>query len=126
MGIRCKIGKREKDGTIRAIYCFHYGHPGSVGKILNSYYNTSEKINTLLSFGDLSILGIQPKAMEATNMSLLGFADTNDEGFPIFCHRAAINEPAEKFKNRNSYLNSFGDASYYYIFENNNWTSIKK
>lgn len=46
--------KRENGG--KTIYCHWDGYPSNNGKILKKHYNTQEKVDELLSMGNLSIL----------------------------------------------------------------------
>lgn len=62
MSTRCMIGKLEKD-VIKAIYCHFDGYiKGGVGELLKEYYSTKDKLDTLLSLGDISYLGSEPKS----------------------------------------------------------------
>lgn len=55
MSTRSFIGKKEKDGSVRAIYCHFDGD--YVGSILKEHYLDQEKIHSLLDLGDLSSIG---------------------------------------------------------------------
>ena len=57
MSTRSIIGKVEKDGTIKHIYCHWDGYPSNNGAILVGHWNDSEKIDALLQLGSLSKLG---------------------------------------------------------------------
>lgn len=55
------IGFRNKDKTIRFIYCHHDGYiKNGVGETLVKHYSDPETINKLLDLGDLSALGTEP------------------------------------------------------------------
>ena len=56
MGTRSRIGKKLDDGTIMHCYCHYDGYPEGVGKTLEMHYKDIEKIEELLSFGDISCL----------------------------------------------------------------------
>ncbi len=57
MSVRSYIGKLNKDGTIKAIYCHYDGEPDHNGEILECCYQDTRTINRLLSLGGLSSLG---------------------------------------------------------------------
>ena len=57
MGTRSVIGKMNKDGSIDFIHCHWDGYPDYNGIILHeAYLGNNEKIDKLLSLGDLSSL----------------------------------------------------------------------
>lgn len=56
MSTRSCIGARCKDGKTRSVYCHYDGYLGHVGLILFNEYNTQEKIEELLSHGEIDSL----------------------------------------------------------------------
>jgi hypothetical protein len=100
MSTRCLIGI-EDEKTIIFIYCHHDGYPEGVGKYLKEYYNNEEIIKKLLSLGAISGLEntIERTAKEAYN-----------DGDDI---RAA--------HSRKDFVESQGDANYYYLWKNDKW-----
>lgn len=47
-----------KDGTIyRDVYCHNDGYLSNNGFLLKNFYNTVERVNSLIELGDLSYLG---------------------------------------------------------------------
>ena len=56
MGTRSIIAKRDGD-AVRAIYCHWDGYPSGVGATLLEHYQDPEKIDRLLTLGDISGLG---------------------------------------------------------------------
>lgn len=57
MSTHSNIGIINADGSVLTIYCHSDGYPSGVGKILREHYNTEDAVRTLLSLGDLSVLG---------------------------------------------------------------------
>ena len=57
MGTRSNITRENADGSFDSIYCHWDGYPSHNGRILLEHYTDAEKINELLSLGDLSSLG---------------------------------------------------------------------
>ena len=57
MATRSSIARKNEDGTVTAIYCHWDGYPSHNGRILENYYKVPLKLDTLLSLGDVSILG---------------------------------------------------------------------
>ena len=61
MSTRSNIGIIGINGEIRQIYCHCDGYLAHNGKILIQHYNTTEKVESLLALGDLSVLGETPE-----------------------------------------------------------------
>lgn len=60
MSTRSKIAIRRKDGSLQGIYCHFDGYLGYVGEILEKFYDTTEKVEELISLGNLTKLGFKP------------------------------------------------------------------
>ena len=56
MATRSRIGLMLEDGTIKHSYCHWDGYPDGVGRTLVEHFNNVEKIEELLSYGDMSYL----------------------------------------------------------------------
>ena len=56
MGTRSRIGLELKDGSILSAYHHWDGYPEWLGRILNTHYNTKEKVAELIDGGDISAL----------------------------------------------------------------------
>lgn len=83
MATRSTIGMIQKDGTtIRSIYCHWDGYPDGVGKMLQNFYSDEEKINRLLSMGDISSLDQQIGSPTENNPF-----DNRTEGMTTFYKR---------------------------------------
>mgnify|MGYP001547886428 CR=1 FL=1 len=54
MSTRSRIGIQNENGSVTSIYCHYDGYPEGVGKELVENYNSPDKINNLLSKGDMS------------------------------------------------------------------------
>ena len=59
MATRSTIARKNEDGTVTSIYAHWDGYPTGNGRILEEYYKVPQKLDTLLSLGDLSSLGPQ-------------------------------------------------------------------
>lgn len=57
MSTRSRIGVLNPDTNIvTSIYCHFDGHPSNNGKLLLDFYNTKDKAEELISYGDMSSL----------------------------------------------------------------------
>ena len=60
MSTRSKIAIRRKDGSFQGIYCHFDGYLNNTGEILDKFYDTTEKVEKLISLGNLAKLGFKP------------------------------------------------------------------
>ena len=54
MATRARIGIELKDGSILSAYHHWDGYPSWLGRILETHYNTKEKVANLIDGGDMS------------------------------------------------------------------------
>ena len=54
MSTRSRIGLELPDGSILSAYHHWDGYPEWLGRILNTHYNTKEKVSELIDGGDMS------------------------------------------------------------------------
>ena len=54
MATRSRIGIELKDGSILSAYHHWDGYPTWLGRILETHYNTKEKVSALIDGGDMS------------------------------------------------------------------------
>jgi hypothetical protein len=54
MSTRSRIGLELADGSILSAYHHYDGYPEWLGRILNTHYNTKEKVAELIDGGDMS------------------------------------------------------------------------
>lgn len=94
MSTRSYICKKNADNTYTYSYCHYDGYIDGVGQTLANVYNTTEKIDELLAYGDMSILGdfIQPKNPETHNFGYHKDANGNyqrnaEDNVCLFYHR---------------------------------------
>ena len=56
MSTRSVIGILNEDKTVNSVYCHFDGYPEHNGYFLKKYFDTTEKVNNLISGGDISQL----------------------------------------------------------------------
>jgi len=59
MGTRSTIAIQKTDGSVEQIYCHWDGYIEHNGAILKTYYKTPAEVKRLISYGDLSSLGMR-------------------------------------------------------------------
>lgn len=100
MATRSRIGIELKDGSILSAYHHWDGYPSWLGRILETHYNTKEKVSALIDGGDMSTCWDEEKQPE--------YYSARGENCP-----PRLDKDMEEF---------FSDGEEYsYIFRNGNW-----
>ena len=134
MSTRCRIGIKNKNGTILSIYCHHDGYVEHVGKILFDNYKDETKIRKLMKLGDISSLGTEPvdnpRACESISSAVNDYdawsklyAEIHPDNMCDTYKSRGEDCPARKSKNEETYEKltdkSWGD--YAYLFKDGTW-----
>ena len=69
MATRSRIAIEKEDGTVLSIYCHWDGYPSNNGKILQENYQDREKVEKLISLGDISSLAPEVDIPEGSDHS---------------------------------------------------------
>jgi hypothetical protein len=120
MATRSNIGIVNDDGSVTGIYCHWDGYPENNGKLLLNHYTNSERINGLMSLGNLSYL--------AENL----YSDNNSHSFrnPVdgVCvaygrDRGETGTNSRTFDNISEFEEFAGNSwsDYQYLFNNGKW-----
>ena len=83
MATRSRIAIEKEDGTVLSIYCHWDGYPSNNGKILQENYQDREKVEKLISLGDISSLAPEVDIPEGSNHSF----DNRDWNIVTAYHR---------------------------------------
>lgn len=119
MATRSLIGKILPGGGILSIYCHWDGYPENNGEILKNHYQDPEKVDKLISLGDLSSLapeiGDEPHDFDSPPNGVCNFygRDRKETGVdPQMSHTLAqFMRRADK-----------SGAEYVYIFNEGKWS----
>lgn len=106
MSTNCTIRIKRRDGTQTGIYCHCDGYINGVGRILQTAYNSVERVEKLLELGDLSILGIHINPNPNEEHS---FSGHRQENVCVAYHR----DRGEKYRQSdydNEYVYTFSEA----------------
>jgi hypothetical protein len=68
MATRSRIGLLEGD-KVKSIYCHYDGYPAFVGKVLFEFYKSKERVEALLSLGNLSYIAPRIEPLGAHSFS---------------------------------------------------------
>jgi hypothetical protein len=118
MATRARIGLKLEDGTIKHSYVHWDGYPLNVGACLVSNYDSVAKITELLSFGDMSSLGMFVKPFGEHSF------DNPESNVCVFYGR---DRGETDIHAKVSTLDEFLSAKYaigldyIYLFSNDNW-----
>jgi len=121
MATRSHIGKKQADGSVKYIYCHWDGYPEHNGEILKRHYADEAKVDSLLSLGDISVLGreiggeqdFERRETHNPNWCLAYGRDRGEKDV-----KAQIAASVEDYSNPDW-------VDYCYLFENGEWHCFK-
>lgn len=130
MATRSTISKLNPDGTYTTIYCHWDGYPEHVGKMLYMHYNTEERVDELLSLGDISSLHPLVAPPDGVNHTFdnpypdvtVAYHRDRGEEFHI-THSLSISEIKGKFGQEWNYL--WKNGKWYYSNHKLNFEELK-
>ena len=108
MATRSRIGIELSDGSILSAYHHWDGYPEWLGRILNTHYNTKEKVAELIDGGDMS-----------SAWTNAGFNNETVAQCPLYYSQRGEDCPPRLDADMDEF---FSDGEEYsYIFRNGNW-----
>lgn len=110
MSTNSVIAMKATDGTMKAVYCHWDGYPSKNGMLLKRYYDTAEKVEELLAFGDISAL-----------------ADCVENC--VFYHRDRgedLSKPNQLLGGLYEATLDYPTAQWLYVFDNGEWKCYNK
>ena len=112
MATRSRIGIQLQDDSILSVYHHYDGYPSWLGRILETHYNTKEKVSELIDGGDMS---------SCWNDTIWGKDRTDGQKYgPEYYSERGENCPPSLMK-LDEYLNKNNNEEYAYIFRNDEW-----
>jgi hypothetical protein len=113
MSTRSRIGLELPDGSILSAYHHWDGYPSWLGRILNTHYNTKEKVAELIDGGDMSSCWTN----ERWTNDLL---DRHKEEYgPQYYSQRGEDSPPRLDADMDEFFSD--NEEYSYIFRNGNW-----
>jgi hypothetical protein len=113
MSTRARIGLELPDGSILSAYHHWDGYPEWLGRILNTHYNTKEKVAELIDGGDMSSCWTN----ERWSNDLL---DRHKEEYgPQYYSQRGEDSPPRLDADMEEFFSD--NEEYSYIFRNGNW-----
>ena len=115
MSTRSRIGLELPDGSVLSAYHHWDGYPEWLGRILNTHYNTKEKVAELIDGGDMS----SPWTNERWSNDLL---DRHKEEYgPQYYSQRGEDCPPRLDKDLCEFLLPDNSEEYAYVFRNGEW-----
>jgi hypothetical protein len=109
MGTRSRIGLELSDGSILSAYHHWDGYPEWLGRILQTHYNTKEKVSALIDGGDMSSCWTKERWDESADGTYA----------PEYYSQRGEDTPPRHDADMDEF---FADGEEYsYIFRNGNW-----
>ena len=118
MATRSRIGIELNDGSILSAYHHWAGYPQWLGRILNTHYNTKEKVAALIDGGDMSSCWTNERWGGVNEYGGQMKEETAEYGAQYYSQRGEDCPP----RYDNDMEEFFSDnEEYSYIFRNGNW-----
>ena len=120
MATRAIIAKLDDNG-VKAIYNHSDGYLEHAGRILNEHYNTEEKVDELLSYGDVSIIR-ENIGVKLDFNDYMAFAKNKQCKF-YMRDRGEKNKHATQLKNEKELIEFSNncDVEFIYMFAYGSW-----
>ena len=117
MSTRSAIAIVKPTGII-GVYCHYDGYPQGVGKVLHTHYNSIEKVEELLSYGNISALSEKIGRKHNFDRHL----DQHQDWCLFYGRdRKEKYQEAKHFGTFEGFEEEYSWSDYYYIFKDNNW-----
>ena len=116
MATRSRIGLELPDGSVLSAYHHWDGYPEWLGRILNTHYNTKEKVEELIDGGDMSSCWTEDRfSIDPTH----GFKV--QEYGPQYYSQRGEDCPPRLDESVLDYLNPAKSEEYAYLFRKGEW-----
>lgn len=119
MSTNATIAVVHTDGSVSQIYTHWDGYPSHMGKLLLNHYNSLERAESLVSFGDLSSLGSMNIPEPGSSHSF----EVPDADMTVYYGRDRGESGTEpkQFQNIQEFLDNGDSQQYNYLFINDRW-----
>ena len=125
MATRSRIGIQLQDDSILSVYHHWDGYPEWLGRILNTHYNTKEKVAELIDGGDMSCAWTKDRW---TGKKVAEYVTENvevEEYGPQYYSQRGEDCPPRLDSNLIEYLNDMEEFAYVYT-QNEEWVCFKE
>ena len=112
MATRSRIGIELKNGSVLSVYHHWDGYPEWLGRILNTHYNTRQKVAELIDGGDMSSCWTEDRWNSETKAQEYG---------PQYYSQRGDDCPPRLDADLCEYLLPENGEEYNYLFRNGEW-----
>ena len=110
MATRSRIGLELNDGSILSAYHHWDGYPEWLGRILNTHYNSKDKVAELIDGGDMS-----------SAWTNAGFSNETVEQGPLYYSQRGDDCPPRHDADLCEYLLPDNSEEFAYVFRSGKW-----
>ena len=119
MGTRSRIGIELADKSVLSIYQHWDGYPSWTGRILNTHYNTKEKVSELIDGGDCSSIWTKDRWTGKELAQHVIENKESEEYGPQYYSQRGEDCPPRLDKNLKQFIEN--GEEYGYIYRNGEW-----
>ena len=117
MGTRARIGIQFDDKSVLSVYHHWDGYPSWLGRILQTHYNTKEKVSSLVDGGDMSCCWTKQRWSKVGEPG--GVTSEDDNYGPQYYSQRGEDCPPRYDETVKEFLDS--GEEYAYIFTKRGW-----
>ena len=117
MGTRARIGIQFDDKSVLSVYHHWDGYPSWLGRILQTHYNTKEKVSSLVDGGDMSCCWTKQRWSKVGEPG--GVTNEDDNYGPQYYSQRGEECPPRYDETVKEFLDS--GEEYAYIFTKRGW-----
>jgi len=118
MATRSRIGIELKNGSILSAYHHWDGYESWLGRVLNTHYNTKEKVSELIDGGDMSCCWTKDRW---TGDKWGAYPIEVEEYGPQYYSQRGENHPPRLDADLAEYLHPDNSEEFAYVFRNGEW-----
>ena len=121
MGTRSRIGIQLSDDSILSVYHHWDGYPEWLGRILNTHYNSKDKVEELIDGGDMSCAWTNERWTGKELAPYVTEIKEQEEYGPQYYSQRGEDCPPRLDKDLCEYLLPDNSEEFAYIFRNDQW-----
>jgi len=121
MSTRSRIGVQLSDDSILSAYHHWDGYPEWLGRILNTHYNSKDKVEELIDGGDMSTCWTNERWTGKELAPYVTEIKEQEEYGPQYYSQRGEDCPPRLDKNLCEYLLPDNSEEFAYIFRNDQW-----
>ena len=121
MSTRSRIGIQLSDDSILSSYHHWDGNPEWLGRILNTHYNTKDKVSELIDGGDMSVCWTKERWTGKELAPFVKQIEEQEEYGPQYYSQRGEDCPPRLDNDLGEYLLPDNSEEFAYVFRNDQW-----